>query len=381
MIAALALAVALGPPVFEVQDVDARVAIGYGVAVADVDGDGMDDLVLADKDVIAWYRNPGFEKHVIARKLTELDHVCVDARDVDGDGKAEIAAGAGWNPSDTTGSGAVRWLVAPADRAAAWEPVVLPHEPTVHRMRFVRDARGMALLVAPLHGRGNVDAAGAGVKLELYRKPADPRAPWAIETIDDSLHATHNVDPSNWDADPEDEILVASKEGLFLLDAGADGRFARRPLVTGGDFPGASEARAGKLPGGGRFVASVEPFHGNRLMVAVEDGAAWRRKLLDEDLKEGHALACGDLLGLGHDQLVAGWRQKNAAGNVGVRLYVPRDAKGETWDRFAIDEAPAGMACEDLKLADLDRDGRLDVIASGRATGNLRMYWNRTRRD
>jgi uncharacterized glyoxalase superfamily protein PhnB len=377
------MAFAAGPPVFESVDIDKGVGIGYGVSVADVDGDGKPDVLLADKDAIAWYRNPRWEKSVIARKLTELDHVCLDARDLDGDGKAEIAVGAGWNPGDTVASGSVHYLVAPSDRAAPWTPVALPHEPTMHRMRWIRDAHekgAFSLLVAPLHGRGNVNAAGAGVKLQLYRKPADPGAPWEIETIDDALHATHNVDPVQWDGDPEDEIVVASREGLFLLDRGATGAgsFTRRALVSGADFPGASEVRSGKLAGDRRFLASIEPFHGNRLMVAIEgDGTApWRRQLLDEDLKEGHALACGDLLGLGHDQIVAGWRQENAAGRVGIRLYVPRDEKGLRWERFAIDDN--SMACEDLKLADLDGDGRLDVIAAGRATRNLRVYFNRT---
>jgi hypothetical protein len=36
------------------------------------------------------------------------------------------------------------------------------------------------------------------------------------------------------------------------------------------------------------------------------------------------------------------------------------------------------MACEDLKLADLDADGRLDIVAAGRATNNLIVYWNDT---
>lgn len=34
------------------------------------------------------------------------------------------------------------------------------------------------------------------------------------------------------------------------------------------------------------------------------------------------------------------------------------------------------MACEDLKIADLNGDGKLDIIASGRATKNLVIYWN-----
>ena len=36
------------------------------------------------------------------------------------------------------------------------------------------------------------------------------------------------------------------------------------------------------------------------------------------------------------------------------------------------------MACEDLCLADLNADGNLDIIASGRATKNVKIYWNET---
>jgi hypothetical protein len=34
------------------------------------------------------------------------------------------------------------------------------------------------------------------------------------------------------------------------------------------------------------------------------------------------------------------------------------------------------MACEDLCLADLDGNGKLDIIAAGRATKNLKIYLN-----
>lgn len=43
--------------------------------------------------------------------------------------------------------------------------------------------------------------------------------------------------------------------------------------------------------------------------------------------------------------------------------------------RFFVDEN--NMACEDLRVADLDADGRLDIVASGRSTHNLIIYWNR----
>jgi hypothetical protein len=38
------------------------------------------------------------------------------------------------------------------------------------------------------------------------------------------------------------------------------------------------------------------------------------------------------------------------------------------------------IACEDLLPADLDGDGDLDIIASGRATHNVVVYWNQRKK-
>src|SRR5690606_40173212 len=99
------------------------------------------------------------------------------------------------------------------------------------------------------------------------------------------------------------------------------------------------------------------------------------RVVLDNTLAEGHALACADFLGLGYDQVVAGWRKPNADGKVGIRLYVPTADDASAWKVHAtVDDN--GMACEDLKTADLNGDGKPEIIAAGRAPKNLDMYWN-----
>jgi hypothetical protein len=367
-----------GVPSFRAVDIDAKVEIGYGLAIADVDGDKKPDILLADKNLIVWYQNPTWAKHVMAEKLTQRDHVCIAAADIDGDGKAEVAVGAGWNPSDTVNSGAVFYLIPPADRTQKWEPVQLPHEPTVHRMRWVQNGAGKSdLIVVPLHGRGNNAAKGegAGVKILAYRKPANPKDPWTTEVLDESLHQTHNLNPVQWDADPAQELLIAGKEGVFLWKrSGEHGKLTQ----LGGAEPGAGEIRNGKLPGGKRFLATVEPMHGNQAVIytePAESGKPWNRQVLDDSLVDGHAVACGDFNKSGADQFVVGWRAMNKKdAKVGIKLFTPLDAEGKQWKQTLIDDNT--MACEDLTLADLNGDGRLDIIAAGRATKNLKVYFN-----
>src|SRR5437868_3697029 len=126
-------------PKFEAQTIDDNISIGYGLALGDVDGDGKTDILLADKKQFVWYRNGDWKKFVMAEKLTEHDNVCITARDINGDGKVEVAVGAQWNPSETSNSeqsGAVYYLIRPQDPTQTWKAVELYHEPTIHRMRW-----------------------------------------------------------------------------------------------------------------------------------------------------------------------------------------------------------------------------------------------------
>jgi hypothetical protein len=362
-------------------DVDTKVEIGYGVTVADVNGDNKPDILLADKNLYVWYENPSWEKHILGERLTKIDHVCLAAQDIDKDGKCEVAVGAGWNPSDTVNSGAVFFLTAPADRSQRWEAVTLPHEPTVHRMRWVKNAAGnFDLVMVPLHGRGNKPntGEGAGVRIIAYHPPTTAGGKWTTDVLDETLHKTHNFDPVQWDADPEQELLVASMEGVYLLDR--QGQHGRLTQLSGNESGGAGEVRLGRLAGGKRFFATVEPMHGTNLVVYTEPTAntekgLWTRRVLDSSLIDGHALACGDLSGQGRDQIVVGWRAMGKAGaKVGVKLFTAADGEGQQWSHVLVDDNM--MACEDLCLADLNADGRLDIVAAGRATKNLKIYFN-----
>ena len=54
-------------------------------------------MLLADAKQIVWYRAPNWEKFVMAENLTPKDNVCIAARDLDGDGKADLAV---FNPTN-----------------------------------------------------------------------------------------------------------------------------------------------------------------------------------------------------------------------------------------------------------------------------------------
>ncbi len=362
-------------PSFNVEVVDNQIDIGYGLTIGDVDGDRRPDILMADKTEIVWYKNPGgrgkkWERYVMARNLTAYDNVCITARDIDGDGKVEVAAGAQWNPSETkdpSKSGAVFYLKRPADPTQLWSPVRLHHEVTIHRMAWARTPQGkFQLLVLPLHGQGNSDGEGEGVKWIAFDVPADVDKPWKYQLLDTGMHLAHNFQVLEAKGKPL-MAAVAGKEGVQLLEYhGSQWKLTGNWPVKG--HP-AGEIQVGRLEGGVGFTATVEPMHGTHVMVTDRDQ---NRMTLSDKFMQGHALGVGDLLGQGYDQVVAGWRNPNKDKEVGIRLFTYSKGK---WNESVVDDS-VRMACEDLKLADLDGDGKTDIIASGRATLNVLIYWN-----
>src|SRR5690606_23921061 len=80
-------------PQFEEVVIDPEVCnrACYAVALADVDGDGRDDIVAVTEDQVLWYQNPDWRKRVIIDRQTEPDNVCIAPYDIDGDGKVDFA--------------------------------------------------------------------------------------------------------------------------------------------------------------------------------------------------------------------------------------------------------------------------------------------------
>lgn len=351
-----------------------QIQIGYGLQMADVNGDRKTDIVLADKNTVQWYENPTWTRHIIARDLTKRDNVCLTARDIDGDGRCEIAVGGQWNYRESNKDGAVFYLQPPEDRTRAWAEIKLYNDPSTHRMHWIKAPDNQyRLVVKPLRGRGSVDGTGAGLRLLAYTPPSNPQEDWQYEVISDFLHLSHNFHPVNWDSDPEEELIVAGKEGVWHFDHQGD---TWRATQLTDNFAG--EIRDGRLPNGKRFIVTIEPMHGSKSSVYTESdqqGDLWiLAKVLDETLKDGHALAVADYLGVGSDQIVVGWRAMNAPGVPGIRFFTPLNPEGTQWRAKQI--SGAKVAVEDIKAADLDGDGKIDIVAAARQTKNLVIFFN-----
>ena len=112
----------------------------------------------------------------------------------------------------------------------------------------------------------------------------------------------------------------------------------------------------------------------------TDAGGLWDRHVLDDKLKWGHAVWCADLDGDGGDELIIGVRDDlsdKPGEKCGVRIYKAVDDKGTKWQRHLLDEG--GVRVEDLAAADLDGDGRIDLVAVGRQSHNARIYWNKAK--
>lgn len=357
---------------FREQTIDGNIGIGYGIALGDVDGDKKVDIILADKKQFVWYRNGDWKRFVMISDLTMQDNVCIAARDLDGDGKVEVAVGAQWNPGETKDeakSGSVHFLIRPQDPTQLWKAVNLYHEPTIHRMRWVKSSQGSYYLaVLPLHGKDNKAGEGVPVNMLLFRYPELINKPDPAYSLNTNMHMTHNMEIIDRDGVSQKRLYIGGKEGMSFIDLDLKADTSVKTFKLAGSI-GIGELR---MDAGGDkgIIAAIEPMHGFNLVVYAQAGN--QRQVLDSNLKEGHALAVADILGTGKEQVVAGWRLPNKDGKVGIKLY-SRNTAGE-WIPQWIDEN--GMACEDLQVMDLNGDGKRDIVAAGRATHNLKIYWN-----
>jgi len=363
----LAVAVSLSAadlPQFRESTVTHGINMGYQIVVADLNRDGKPDLIVVDErgTELAWYENPGWERHVLVKEVPRT--INLDVFDYDGCGVPEIAMGYHFETDPARSIGNVLILKSGADPREPWTAREIDRIPTVHRLRWI-DLKGdgkKVLLVAPMIGlKAKPPDYADNVPVYLYR-PGE----WKRTVFTEQPRGIlHSITPVHWHGHGE-QLMTADFLGIRVFLAG------RVEEISKGDprpCPqcGSSEIKIGHL-GKSRFIAAIEPWHGNQVVVYTERGKQWQRHVLESGMVNGHALAVGDLNRDGRDEIVAGFRGQ------GFQLYVftADDETGERWTRHILD--PGGIAAADCKIVDLNADGKPDIACAGASTANVKLY-------
>ena len=366
----------------------AKIPSGYQVAVADVNADGrLDILVLSSEaSIVEWYENPTWKAHPITTKTKHNISLAPLFRE--GYPARGLALATEFALEDSRRGGDVWWATPRSSFDEEWSLTLIGQIPTSHRLRWADlDGSGrLALVNAPLLGGGaEAPEYKVGAPLTWFEAPeplltghavAQKQSAWTAHFIDNSLTVVHGINIVDWDGDGRDEILAASFQGVHLFRStgrGGDLRWEKTRLGAGDQVSkprrGASEIAVGNVHGK-RFLATIEPWHGEQVVVYFEGkpGEVWSRQVIDASFRDGHALAVADLDGDGNDETVAGYRGQGTS--LHVYTAEPSDTK---WTRQTLD---TNMAAACVVIADVNDDGRPDVVAIGASTGNVVWYEN-----
>ncbi len=323
----------------------------------DIDGDGRADIVIGERtgsSALVWLRptDSGWERYVIDPGPRRIEAGGV-AYDVDGDGHPDLIIGGDARSNE------LWWYENPA-------PDFDPERPWTRRLIKAGGARAH-------HDQAVADFLGIGrpqlafwnqgtAKLFLAPIPEDPcGAPaWPCFEIFDYSSLTGPIKQEglcacDLDGDGRPELIG----GQFLFRHQGGYRFqaiqiADRPgRVVAGRFTPASIPQLVFAPGDGDG-----PLRFYECTGTVWDENAWVGRDLLPFVRSGHTLELGDLDGDGNLDLYCAEMHTPGPGDACRAWILYGNGRGD----FEVQTLSVGLGNHDSRLADVNGDGRLDIV-------------------
>ncbi len=342
---------------------------GYQVTACDVNGDGKPDLIALASGMpdLLWFENPTWERHVMARGLPHMINAACWNQGALTIPTVAVAYEFSMRPHESLGIVSV--LTAEGDPRKPWRATEIDRLPTSHRLRWadVDGSKNKVLINVPLTNANAQAPDYHGHVPLVYYRPGE----WKRRLIGEAEEGiVHGIFVTDWDHNGREAILIGGFGGIHLYRFGLDGKWSRTKIAEGNPEPppksGTSDISVGSL-GKERFLAAIEPWHGNQVVVYRGVANSWRREVIDDTLLDAHTIETADLDGDGQEEIVVGFRGKP----YGINIY---SWDGTKWKRHVLEQG--GVAAAGCAVANLYSDRRPDIACIGSATHNLVLYGN-----